>query len=135
VPDNDKPETEIVASPVEDAVHPNADGFRERITAKEPDNKVFLYECQNDKCLTPSGKRSIHFRHAGYVKNMLPYLKPGGEKRVGLDNLSVMVCVKCRRSYVWIFDQMYDVTDRVDLEAWEKFEVEAHRATGPGGDC
>jgi len=47
----------------------------------------------------------------------------------------VMVCVKCKHSYIWVSEQMYDVTEHVDLNAWEKTEKEAHKATGPGGQC
>lgn len=35
----------------------------------------------------------------------------------------------------WINEQMYDVTDQIDLKAWEKTEKEAQAATGPGGQC
>lgn len=46
-----------------------------------------------------------------------------------------MICVSCKRAFVWLNEQMYDVTDQVDLAAWEKTEKEAHKATGPGGQC
>lgn len=114
-------------SDAKDLVHPGAEGFKDRITPKAPGQDVFFFKCP--KC------ESIHFRHAGYVKNMMPYLKHGGEKKVSVENLQVMVCVKCKGCYVWLFDQMYDVTDNIDLQAWERLEIEAHRATGPGGDC
>lgn len=29
----------------------------------------------------------------------------------------------------------YDVTDKIDMDAWDKAERELHRATGPGGQC
>jgi hypothetical protein len=108
------------------AVHPAAPGFAERVTPKPPD-EVFFFACP--RC------QGIHFRHAGYVHSMLPFLKPQGEKHVAVEAHQVMVCVKCRSASVRIGEQTYDVTDRVDLEAWEKFEKEAHKATGPGGNC
>lgn len=109
-------------------VHPNNDGFRERVTPKKMDaeNKLLMYECT---C------KSIHFRHAGYCNVMLPFLKPGGEKRVALEEYRVMVCVACKKSYVWANEQMWDVSDKIDLKAWAKTEAEAHEATGPGGQC
>ena len=30
---------------------------------------------------------------------------------------------------------MYDITDRIDLEAWEELEREMEKCTGPGGEC
>jgi hypothetical protein len=30
---------------------------------------------------------------------------------------------------------MYEVSDQIDLEAWERFEKQAVKATGPGGQC
>lgn len=107
-------------------VHPSNEGFREKVTPKPMDDGMFLFACTCGKC---------HFRHAGYVKLMLPYLKPGGGKRVSVENYQVMVCVACRKSFVWADEQMWDVTEKVDLKAWEKFEKVAHEATGPGGQC
>lgn len=112
-----------------DPIHPNAEGFEKFVTPKPTGegSGVFLFECK--------GCKGVHYRHAGYVKSMLPFMRAGGEKRLSVDDLQVMVCVKCRRCYVWLNEQMYDVTDRIDLAAWEAFEREAHRATGPGGQC
>jgi hypothetical protein len=114
-------------APLAVLVHPEGEGFREKITPKEiDDKKVFLYRC---KC---GGQ---HFRHAGYVKVMMPFIETGGEKRMTNEHVQVMVCVACRSSCIWVNGQMYDVSDRVDLEAWEKAEKELHKATGPGGEC
>lgn len=77
----------------------------------------------------------VHFRHAGYIHTMLPFMRSNQEKKVELQQYQVMVCVKCRASYVWVYDQLYDVSEHIDLEAWEKLEKEAHKATGPGGQC
>ena len=109
-----------------DLVHPAQEGFAERITSKKPDASVFLFECT-------CGHK--HFRHAGYMKVMAPFMRPGGEKRMAMENHQVMVCVLCKKSYIWINEQMYDVSGEVDLKAWEKTEQEAHKATGPGGQC
>ena len=108
-------------------VHPEADGFREKCTPKKPDEGLFFFKC--------AGCGGIHYRHAGYVEVFIPFLKAGGAKEMVKDQRHVMVCVGCRRSYVWAGEQMYEVTDRIDLNAWEKSEVELHKATGPGGDC
>jgi hypothetical protein len=115
-----------VKSAMDIIVHPESDGFKERVTPIKPGNTLFFFKCSCGH---------THFRHAGYMKLMLPYLKHDGDKRVSVDAYQVMVCVKCKRCHVWANEQMYDVTDQVDLQAWEKTEREAHRATGPGGDC
>lgn len=107
-------------------VHPAGDGFVDKITPKQVDEeKVFLY-----KCSCGNG----HFRHAGYVELMLPFIEPG-KKEVCMQSHSVKVCTKCKKSFAWIAGQAYDLTDKIDLEAWEKTEREAYRATGPGGQC
>jgi hypothetical protein len=109
-----------------EAVHPDAEGFRERVTPKPLGENLFAFKCA-------CGRK--HFRHAGYMQFLMPYLKPGGEKRVSCEEYRVMVCVACKRSFVWANEQMHDVTDQIDLEAWERTEREAHKATGPGGQC
>lgn len=108
-------------------IHPNAEGFSERVTPKDPGENVFFYACQ--KC---GGK---HFRHAGYMEVMLPFMRSGNEKRVSMDSVPVKICVACKSAFVWFNEQAYDVTAQIDLTAWEKTEKEAHRATGPGGQC
>jgi hypothetical protein len=107
--------------------HPENEGYVERVTPKTPDENIFFFKCS--EC---SGS---HFRHAGYVEILLPFLRAGGEKRVGLDSLPVKICVSCKHSYVWINEQMYDVSDQIDVEAWEKTERELQKMTGPGGNC
>jgi hypothetical protein len=108
-------------------VHPSKQGFVERVTPKEPGEGIFFFHCPNCE--------GIHFRHAGYAELMFPFIRPGDEKRIGLESHAVKVCVKCRSAYVWINEQMYDVTNLIDLEAWAKLEKEMHDATGPGGQC
>lgn len=108
------------------AVHPEAEGFREKVEPQKLPESVFLYKC------TCGG---IHFRHAGYVNLLLPFLKGNSEKSVAFDDLRVMVCVACKKSFVRVEQKTYDITDRIDLTAWEKTEREAHQATGPGGEC
>lgn len=110
-----------------DLVHPENEGFVERVTPKQPDETIFFFKCK--KC------QGTHFRHAGYMQNLSPFMRAGGEKRVSMESLPVKVCVSCKSCFVWINEQMYDVTDQIDLKAWEKLEREMHKATGPGGDC
>jgi hypothetical protein len=107
-------------------VHPDAEGFVEKVTPKLPED-LFLWKCPKD------GHQ--HFRHAGYMKIMVPWMKPNSDKRMGVEDVAVAICVKCKSSFVWVDGQMYDVTDKVDLNAWEQTEKEAHKATGPGGQC
>lgn len=104
-----------------------SNGFIEKVTPKMPGDHIYFFECPN--C------GSIHLRHAGYVKTLAPFIRPGDEKQVDAQNAYVMVCVKCRFCYAWINEQVYDITDKIDLEAWEKMEAELHKATGPGGEC
>jgi len=123
---SDKEPTEGAALITTISVHPNAEGYVERITPKNSPETLFFFTC---KC------GGIHHRHAGYVSVLLPFFRPPDEKRVNKDDRQVMVCVKCKKSYIWNNEQMYDVTDRIDLQAWEKTEKEAYKATGPGGQC
>ena len=107
-------------------VHPANEGFKERVSPKKTDDTIFFFKC---KC------GGHHFRHAGYMEVMLPFMRAGGEKRVGMDQTAVKVCVACRKCYIWLNEQMYEVTDKIDLNAWERAERELHKATGPGGQC
>jgi hypothetical protein len=107
-------------------IHPEADGFAECVTPKETPESVFFFKCICG---------AIHYRHAGYVKTMSPFMRSGGEKKISINDQQVMVCVKCRKSYAWINEQMYDISDKIDVQAWEKAEREMQAATGPGGEC
>ena len=109
----------------EEMIHPDKEGFKERITAKSTED-IHMFKCSCGK---------VHFRHAGYIQTMLPFMRAGNEKRISLENHQVMICIGCKKSYIWVNEQMYDVTKHIDLEAWEDFEVEAYKTTGPGGQC
>lgn len=108
-------------------------GFIEKVTPKDSKDLMLLLCSKTPKDKEKCG--GIHFRHAGYVQTMLPFMRPNQDKKVELTSYQVMVCVKCKTCYVWAYDQLYDVTDRVDLNAWEATERELHKATGPGGQC
>lgn len=88
------------------------------------------------KCTSCGG---VHFRHAGYVESMTPYisLMPKGAREVKSSTVSlpVKVCVACKHSFVDVQGKMQDVTEFIDLNAWERTEKEAQKATGPGGQC
>ena len=105
------------------------DDFKEAITPKPltEEEKPFYFRCPS--C------GNMHFRHAGYVEALMPFIRANKEKKVYCESLSVMICTKCRRCYVWINEQMRDITDEIDVEAWEKTEREMQKATGPGGNC
>jgi hypothetical protein len=112
---------------IKSLIHPSKEGFREKVLPKEiDDTKLFIWKCV-------CGKQ--HLRHAGYMRVMMPYIETGGEKKMTCENFQVMVCISCKKASMFINGQMYDATDRFDLKAWEETEREAHRATGPGGDC
>lgn len=77
---------------------------------------------------------NVHFRHAGYLSTPLPFVDDEGP-RVAMEHPHVYVCTKCKKCYTWRTGQVYDVTEFIDLKAWEKTEKEMHAATGPGGQC
>ncbi len=81
-------------------------------------NELFLFKC--------AGCGGLHFRHAGYVEMVMPYMRADKTKNVSTDSYSVKVCVACRKCYIWVNDQVYDITEHIDLKAW---------AVGPGGNC
>lgn len=109
------------------SINPSEPGFKERVTPKKLTDDMFFFKC--------SSCGNMHFRHAGYFELLLPFMRAGNEKRMMMDAHQVMICVTCKNAYVWLNEQMYDVTDDIDLEAWEKTEREAQKATGPGGQC
>lgn len=78
---------------------------------------------------------NVHFSYAGYLEGIMPFSRPDKKKQVDISSYQVRVCTKCRACYVFVNEQMYDVTAMVDLEAWAKAERELHQATGPGGQC
>lgn len=106
-----------------------AEDFEKAVTPKvlEGPEEMFLFQC------TECG--GVHFRHAGYIETLLPYVRADKQAKVDSGSYQVKVCVKCRRCFVWYNEQMYDVTDLIDLDAWEKAEKDLHKATGPGGEC
>lgn len=93
----------------------------------EDGSELFLFKCP--------GCGGLHFRHAGYVECLMPFVRADKTAEVSKDSHAVMVCVKCRKSYIWYNEQMYEVTDIIDIEAWAKAERELQEATGPGGEC
>ena len=90
-------------------------------------DELYLFRCP--EC------GGVHFRHAGYVELLMPFIRADGTKSVGDDSYAVQVCTQCRQCFIWLNEQMYDVTELIDLEAWIKLEQEMHEATGPGGEC
>lgn len=91
-----------------------------------------IEECPAIFLVCDCGK--THFRHTGYIETITPYVAQDGGKTIN-ESHPVKTCVSCRKSYVNIGPKTYDVTDKIDLNAWEKFEKEAHKSTGPGGQC
>lgn len=102
--------------------------FAKKVTPVKVENpdELFFFQCSCG---------NVHMRHAGYVEVLIPFMKADKSKNVENDSLQVMICTKCKKAYVWHNQQMYDVTSLVDLNAWEKTEKEAYKATGPGGQC
>lgn len=119
---------------------PDNEGFKERITPKDPDDdELILFKCIKETGTGPNKKKcgNLHFRHAGYIELLVPFMLGGKKKKheIQKQSLIVQVCTKCKACYIWHDNQMYDMTDKIDLEAWEKAEIELNKATGPGGEC
>jgi len=122
----------------DDAIALRMSDFDEKITPKKvsPED-LFLFQCPKEIEEGKDKKKcgNIHYRHAGYVMALIPYVNPKKEKNVAKSSDSVMICTKCKSCYVWIDNQMYDISHLIDLQAWEELEKKAYKATGPGGDC
>ncbi len=91
-----------------------------------------IEDCPSIFLVCDCGK--THFRHTGYMETIVPYVAADGGK-LAQDSHPVKTCCSCRKSYVNIGPKVYNVTEQIDIKAWEKFEKEAHKATGPGGEC
>ena len=107
------------------------------VLAKAVDDYVISIEQMPDtvlmiKCPKCGG---IQFRHCGYVETACPFVESGGEARVVSESHPIKTCVSCKTSLVAIGKNMYNVTSKIDLESWEKFEKTAYKNTGPGGMC
>jgi hypothetical protein len=94
---------------------------------------MIVFKCPNKYRRKPCN--NTHFRHAGYMEFLIPWIRPNKEKKIQNDSVQVKICTKCKSAFVYYNDVFYDVTDKIDLKAWEKTEKEMQKATGPGGDC
>lgn len=99
----------------------------EFIKPLENTDSMFLLKCP--KC------GGVHFRHAGYVHTMIPYVDPKQGPLVAAEPKPVQVCVNCKTSVFYAENRFHDISSHIDLQAWDKTEKEAHKATGPGGQC
>lgn len=104
------------------------DWFKNKITPKKLEkDSLMLFKCT--EC------EGMHFRHAGYMEAIIPYVNASVEPSITCDSHQVKICVNCKQCFIWVNGQAYDVTDQIDLKAWEKTEKEADKCTGPGGEC
>jgi len=104
---------------------------------------LFLFKCE--KKVGKVRKKicgNVHFRHAGYVEMMIPYVRPDSDAKtkkeigkIARDSFQVLVCTKCRSCYIYYEAKFWDITEHIDIKAWEKAEKELHKTTGPGGQC
>lgn len=76
----------------------------------------------------------MHFRHAGYVLPLTPYVEKG-ESKMMTEQVPVYICIKCKTSLTAIGGKLHNMSKVVDVASWEKTEVEAHKKTGPGSQC
>lgn len=136
-------ENEIVPVPANalELVHPDGDGFKQKVDPKKIDGKIFLFRCSKilkgdpaDESVPVERCNNPHLRHAGYVKNIIPIMRTQQLKEVVFESVNVHVCTKCRSCYIHVDGQTYDVTEHIDLQAWEKVELEMDKAIGPGGN-
>jgi len=101
------------------------------VTELESTDELLLLKCP--KC------QAVHFRHAGYMHPLAKMDFVSASQTVETDitttAVQVMICVNCKTSIINHAGKIKDVTKHVDLNAWEKTEKEAHKATGPGGEC
>lgn len=111
------------------AISPASPGFAEAGKIGPPPDTFFMLECP--------GCKGVHFRHAGYVSQLVPIIEAGRGPMLPDQQHAVNVCVACKRCFVRdrVAAKTYDITDRIDLQAWDKTEREMHKATGPGGQC
>lgn len=84
--------------------------FKEKIIPKKVNDPKELSLFQCPEC------GNMHFRHDGYVEflvqqiDYLPFVSEG-KKRIRNDSHPVCVCARCGTCYVWINEQMWDITD------------------------
>lgn len=99
------------------------------VTELKDTEELFLLKCPN--C------QGVHFRHAGYMVPLLPYGDPRkpGEVQISAEQKPVNLCIKCKTAILYHDTKVHDVSKFVDLKAWEKTEKQAHKETGPGGQC
>ena len=116
--------------PIKDLTLKAESTFDQKDLVKPLDNtdSILLLKCP--KC------GHTHFRHAGYMITVTPYLEI---KTQSVNNVStnnpVHICIKCKTAILAVEGKIHDVTDHVDFEAWNKTEKIAHETTGPGGQC
>ena len=103
--------------------------FKDKTSVKKLENldDMFVFRC--------SDCGGVHFRHAGYMEMLIPWMDSNKKKKINRNSLQVQVCVKCKKSYIYLNDNFYDVSNYIDVKAWEKAEKKLHKATGPGGQC
>jgi len=105
------------------------DQYATPVVKLTPEAKRFLMKCPNPSC----GK--IHFRHAGYVISLFGYKTEKEPEGISATPISNYVCVACKTSVIYVEGKIHDITSEIDLDAWKRTEIEAHKATGPGGQC
>ena len=118
---------------VETVEEPSSNGMVEK--KENFDEEFLVFKCTAKSKIRKKECGNKHFRHAGYMEFLVPFVKSTKEGKVQTDSLQVKVCTKCRACYVYLDSKFVDVTDEIDLQAWEETEREMQKATGPGGDC
>ena len=69
------------------------DVVKTTIDAKElkDTDELYMFKC------TQCG--GVHFRHAGYMEMLLPYVLADKQKKIQKESHQVHVCVKCKKSF------------------------------------
>ena len=102
---------------------------------KNFDKEYLVFKCTAKTGLLKGKCNNKHFRHAGYMEFLVPFIKSNKEGKVQTDSVEVKVCTKCKSCYIYMDNHFVDVTDEIELDAWEATEKELHKTTGPGGQC
>ena len=102
---------------------------------KDFDKEFLVFKCTAKSKIRKKECGNKHFRHAGYMEFLVPFIKSTKEGKVQTDSVEVKVCTKCKACYIYMDSNFIDVTGEIDIKAWEDTEKELHKATGPGGQC
>lgn len=97
-------------------------------------SKKELGELNLIKCPSCEG---VHFRHAGDIMVARPYKRHDGKEAPNEDVLEcrVRVCVGCGKPYAVVYDTIFDASEYVNVEKWDKVNKFIEGLTGTDAHC